>query len=160
MLKRSRMLSRRWRLRFVVVLLAAACGPLLVAQEQDTDDHVVTEIQGLLKSQQSAWNLADLETFMQGYLRSENTLFVSGDELTRGWQTVFDRYKAKYTSAEKMGKLTFSDVDITRLGPETAMAAGRWELNRSNDKPHGRFTLIFRHTADGWKIVYDHTSSS
>jgi hypothetical protein len=29
----------------------------------------------------------------------------------------------------------------------------------SNTRPHGLFTLTFRKTADGWKIVHDHTSS-
>jgi ketosteroid isomerase-like protein len=40
------------------------------------------------------------------------------------------------------------------------MATGRWQLAREADTPHGRFTLIFRRTAAGWRIVHDHTSSA
>jgi ketosteroid isomerase-like protein len=37
---------------------------------------------------------------------------------------------------------------------------GRWQLTRAADTPHGRFTLIFRRTPQGWRIVHDHTSSA
>jgi ketosteroid isomerase-like protein len=49
---------------------------------------------------------------------------------------------------------------MEQLGPASAIALGRWELKRANDNPHGRFTLIFRHTPDGWRIVHDHTSAA
>jgi beta-aspartyl-peptidase (threonine type) len=59
-----------------------------------------------------------------------------------------------------MGLLTFSDLEITSLGPDAAVVLGRWKLKRAQDQPHGRFTLIFRKTADGWRIVHDHTSEA
>ena len=40
------------------------------------------------------------------------------------------------------------------------MVIGRWHLQRSNDQPHGRFTLIFRNSKQGWRILHDHTSAS
>ncbi|MBA3248624.1 MAG: nuclear transport factor 2 family protein, partial [Pyrinomonadaceae bacterium] len=33
-------------------------------------------------------------------------------------------------------------------------------LTRANDNPRGRFTLLLRRTAQGWRIVHDHTSSA
>ena len=71
-----------------------------------------------------------------------------------------DRYLKKYGDRAEMGTLTFSDLEIEQLGPDSAVALGRWELKRTNDNPHGRFTLIFRHTPDGWRIVHDHTSAA
>jgi len=59
-----------------------------------------------------------------------------------------------------MGMLTFSDLEITSLSDDSAVALGSWKLNRANDAPHGRFTLIFRKFPDGWKIVHDHTSAA
>jgi ketosteroid isomerase-like protein len=97
---------------------------------------------------------------MDGYARSPDTVFVSGDNMTRGWQTVLERYKKSYNSREKMGVLTFSDLEITMLSKDSAVVLGRWHLERVNDEPHGRFTLIFRKTKQGWKIVHDHTSSA
>jgi ketosteroid isomerase-like protein len=95
---------------------------------------------------------------MEGYARSDGTEFVAGNKLTRGWQTVRDRYKRKYDSREKMGKLTFSNIQVTPIGPNAALVIGRWKLVRKADTPNGIFTLLFRRTAAGWRIVHDHTS--
>ena len=119
-----------------------------------------SEISAVLKMQQEAWNRGDIDAFMQGYWRSEQTVFVSGDEVTRGWQKVLDRYKTKYSDRAKMGTLTFSNLEITPLSNDSAVVLGSWKLNRANDQPHGRFTLIFRRFPDGWKIVHDHTSAA
>lgn len=119
-----------------------------------------SEISSVLKMQQDAWNRGDIDAFMSGYWRSEETVFVSGDDVARGWQKVLDRYKKKYSDRAKMGTLTFSDLDITPLSNDSAVALGRWELKRASDNPHGRFTLIFRRFPDGWKIVHDHTSAA
>lgn len=69
-----------------------------------------------------------------------------------------DRYKKKYDSREKMGTLTFSELRIMRLSGDAALVVGRWRLVHKGSKPHGRFTLLFRRTPDGWRIVHDHTS--
>lgn len=122
-------------------------------------NNIDVEIRNVIQAQQDAWNRGDIEAFMNGYSRSAETTFVSGDEITRGWQTVLDRYKKKYSDREKMGVLTFSDLEITPLSADSAVATGRWELRRKDDKPHGRFTLIFRKISEGWRIVHDHTSA-
>jgi ketosteroid isomerase-like protein len=59
-----------------------------------------------------------------------------------------------------MGTLVFSDLEITPLGNDAAIALGRWKLKRATDEPHGRFTLIFHRTIEGWRIVHDHTSAA
>ena len=143
-------------MRSVVVcfLVAAILGSTSLSAQSPQ-----SEISAVLKMQQDAWNRGDIDTFMNGYSRSENTVFVSGDEVTRGWQKVLDRYKKKYSDRAKMGTLTFSDLEITPLSNDSAVVLGSWELKRASDKPHGRFTLIFRLFPEGWKIVHDHTSA-
>ena len=117
-----------------------------------------TEIRAVMATQVAAWNRGDIDGFMEGYARSEATEFVSGDKLTRGWRVVRDRYRKKYDTREKMGRLTFSDIKITPLSADAAVVLGRWRLARGSDKPHGIFTLLFRRTPAGWRIVHDHTS--
>jgi ketosteroid isomerase-like protein len=129
-----------------------------------------SEIETVLRAQEEAWNRGDIEGFMNGYWRSEKTVFVSGDEVSRGWQKVLDRYKKKYSDRAKMGTLTFSDLEITPMSDDSAVVLGGWKLKRANDpasqgsgvtsEPHGRFTLVFRKFPDGWKIVHDHTSAA
>ena len=144
-------------LALLPVLVAAI---LEAADEKSGNAPVISEIRDVLRAQQEAWNRGDIDGFMNGYARAESTVFVSGDEVRRGWQTVRDRYLSKYNDRAKMGTLTFSDLEIEQLGPDSAVALGRWELKRENDNPHGRFTLIFRKTPDGWRIVHDHTSAA
>jgi|SRR5882672_3593347 len=120
----------------------------------------IAAVRAVLDAQRDAWNRGDVAGYMDGYARSADTVFVSGDNVTRGWQTVLDRYQKNYNSREKMGTLTFSDLEITPLGNDAAIVLGRWHLQRAKDEPHGRFTLIFRRTKQGWKIVHDHTSSA
>jgi uncharacterized protein (TIGR02246 family) len=117
-------------------------------------------IQAALDAQCAAWNRGDIEGFMDGYERSEKTVFVGGDNVTRGWQTVLARYKKNYDSREKMGTLTFSDLEITPLGNDSALVLLRWHLQRAKDEPHGRSTLIMRRTKQGWRIVHDHSSAA
>ena len=95
-----------------------------------------------------------------GTIARTNTEFVSSDNISRGWQTVLDRYKRNYNTRDKMGVLTFSDLEITMLSKDAALVLGRWRLKRVNDEPHGTFTLLFRKTKSGWRIVHDHSSSA
>lgn len=124
------------------------------------ESKMVAAVRAVLDAQAAAWNRGDIEGYMEGYERSGETVFVSGDNVTRGWQTVLERYKRGYNSREKMGQLAFSDLEIKPLGKDTAVALGRWQLTRANDTPHGRFTLILRRTKQGWRIIHDHTSSA
>jgi uncharacterized protein (TIGR02246 family) len=125
-----------------------------------TDQKSVDAIKAVINAQRDAWNRGDIEGYMEGYDKSDNTVFVSGDNVTRGWKTVLERYKKSYDSREKMGQLEFSDLEITLLSEESAVVLGRWLLKRSGDEPHGRFTLIFKKTKSGWRIIHDHTSSA
>ena len=116
------------------------------------------EIRAVMAAQVAAWNRGDIDGFMNGYAHSKTTVFVSGYKLARGWQSVRDRYKNKYDSREKMGKLTFSQIEVIGLAPDAALVVGRWELLRKGDQSHGIFTLLFRRGPAGWRIVHDHTS--
>ena len=123
------------------------------------EDGNVAAVRAVIEEQAAAWNRGDVAGYMEGYAKEEATTFVSGDTVTRGWQTVHDRYQSRYDTREKMGALAFSELEFKPLGEFYIMATGRWQLTRLSDTPRGRFTLIFRRTAAGWRIVHDHTSS-
>ena len=140
---------------FVLISWSVSAAP---AGEKQDRVNAVAQIRSVLRAQQDAWNRGDIDAFMNGYARSGSTIFVSEDTVRRGWETVRDRYRKKYSDRAKMGLLTFSDLEITTLGSDAAVALGRWKLKRAQDQPHGRFTLIFRRLPEGWRIVHDHTS--
>jgi len=131
-----------------------------VAQSPGNRGSGKASIRAVLDAQAAAWNRGDVAGYMEGYDRSPKTEFVGGDSITRGWQQVLDRYQQRYDTREKMGVLTFSDLEITILSKDAAIVLGRWRLTRANDEPHGTFTLLFRKKKAGWRIVHDHSSSA
>jgi ketosteroid isomerase-like protein len=139
-----------------VALSFVACANAPEGERANAE--AVAAVRAVLDAQAAAWNRGDIEGYMDGYERAETTTFVSGDTVTRGWQTVLDRYKARYDTREKMGTLAFSELEIKPLSPFYAQATGRWQLTRAADTPAGRFTLILRRTDKGWRVVHDHTS--
>jgi ketosteroid isomerase-like protein len=149
----------RTRTLLIFVLgLTVPLSALAQSAKPSKSSQSIAAIRAVMDAQRDAWNRGDIEGYMDGYERSEKTVFISGDNVNRGWQTVLERYKKSYDTREKMGVLTFSDLEITLLGTDSASVLGRWSLKRANDEPHGRFTLIFKRTSKGWRIVHDHTS--
>ena len=152
---------------FLLLLSLAVCAGVsasVLGQQQSANKQGKREskmargIRAVLDAQVDAWNRGDIDGFMRGYAERDDTTFVSGDTVTRGWRVVLDRYKKNYDSREKMGVLTFSELEIKPVADDTAIVLGRWQLKRAQDTPGGRFTLIFRRTPAGWRIVHDHTS--
>ncbi|MEO8649485.1 MAG: DUF4440 domain-containing protein [Acidobacteriota bacterium] len=116
------------------------------------------DILAVMDAQTAAWNRGDIEGFMKGYWNSDQLVFVSGDEVSRGRQPTLERYKKNYATREKMGSLSFTGVTVELISNDAAVALGSWSLTRAADSPKGKFTLIFRKFKDGWRIVHDHTS--
>jgi ketosteroid isomerase-like protein len=112
-----------------------------------------------LDAQAAAWNKGDLKGFMAGYWQSPHLSFYAGKDKTRGWQATLERYQKRYQAeGREMGKLTFSEIDIDLLGPDSAYVRGRWQVVTSKETLGGLFTLIFKKLPEGWRIVHDHTS--
>jgi len=140
---------------FLLIFLGAS---VVFAQNTKRDEKAASEIRKVMDAQVAAWNTGDIDGFMQGYWKSPKLLFVSGANVTRGWQPTIERYKKTYDSRAKMGTLTFSDLEVDVLSKDSAAVLGNWALAREKDNPNGKFTLIFRKFKDGWKIIHDHTS--
>jgi beta-aspartyl-peptidase (threonine type) len=115
-------------------------------------------LEPMLAEQSAAWNRGDIPTFMKAYWNDPKLTFSSGGKTERGWQATLDRYKKNYPDEKTMGKLTFSELETTQLDANVALMLGRWKLER--DEPiAGNFSLVWKMTENGWKIVHDHSSS-
>jgi ketosteroid isomerase-like protein len=142
-------------MKIILFLAITFIGAVAVAAQ---NEKAATDIRKVMDDQATAWNRGDIDGFMRGYWNSDKLVFVSGANVTRGWQPTVDRYKRTYDSRAKMGTLTFSDLEITVLSNDAAVVLGSWSLARENDNPHGKFTLTFRRFKEGWRIIMDHTS--
>jgi ketosteroid isomerase-like protein len=147
-----------WACAFLVlVILVGIVLPALAAGAEDS--HEQAAIRALLEAQAKAWNAGDMEGFMAGYWKSNETEFVGAGGILRGWQAVLDRYRRTYPDRKAMGRLTFSDLEINVVSRDAAYIVGRWQLEREKDNPGGVFTLVVRKFPEGWRIVHDHTSA-
>ena len=145
--------------RTVFLLLLLACSSTGFCADTTADE---TAIRQVLKVQVAAWNQHNLEQFMRGYWNSPELTFFSGANATKGWQSALERYKRTYQApGTEMGTLSFSDLDVKVLGPDSAFVRGAFHLTMSKGKEkHGIFTLIFQNFPDGWRIIHDHTCSA
>jgi uncharacterized protein (TIGR02246 family) len=115
-------------------------------------------IRAVLERQQTDWNRGDTEGFLLGY--DTDTTFV-GEKITKGLEELRVRYQSHYPTRGSMGHLTFSDLDVHMLGADYAYVIGHWRLERKAEdggETGGVYTLLFKHTPRGWKIIVDHTS--
>lgn len=146
---------RTWPAVFLLVL-SVAC-----AATETPGSNAVNDVRSVWTAQVEAWNRGDLDSFMAGYWRSPDLVFFSNGTETRGWQATLDRYRTRYQSEGKqMGTLDFPELDILTLGPDAAMARGRWRVKMPDgNESSGMTSVIFRRLPEGWRIVHDHSSA-
>jgi uncharacterized protein (TIGR02246 family) len=138
-------------LRWCLIL---CCSPLLLAQSDD--------VRAVLTHSEEAWNRGDLAAFASYYDDSPDTTFVGREVVRGGVQAILARYRKAYPTREAMGTLSFSNVGERTLAPDLVLVTGEFHLERTaagGGNASGRYTLILRKTAGGWKIIHDHTSS-
>ena len=137
-------------------------APVLFAQDPQLHTASPTEL-GVIKvllAQEKAWNSGDIESFVQAYKDSPDTLFLSGT-INRGFAGMVDSYRHQYPNRAAMGTLAFSELEVHPLDEHFACVVGRYRLERGKKEggnADGLFSLILEKTEKGWKIVVDHTT--
>jgi uncharacterized protein (TIGR02246 family) len=155
------MQNSRWGIAFALMLLLLAGSPRAMAASDEA-----AAIRQAMAAQQAAWNRGDVDTFMRTYKDAPDTTFV-GSTVRKGYATILESYRRHYANRAQMGRLTYSDLDV-RLLPDVdgevryAMVTGRFHLDRSEHgevaQDDGIYSLLWEKTANGWKIILDHTS--
>jgi len=136
----------------LIILIVGGSG-VLFAQSDD--------VRAVLQQSQDAWNHGDLKAFASFYEDAPETTFVGKDVVRGGVTAILERYRRAYPTREAMGKLDFSNVVVRNLAPDVALVIGEFRLQRTasaGGDAAGRYTLILRKSAAGWRIIHDHTS--
>jgi ketosteroid isomerase-like protein len=132
-------------------------APLLAgAVDSERDRAAITAV---LTAQQTAWNRADVDKFLEGYWRSPELTFSGTGGIARGWDAVLKRYRKNYPDQESMGHLEFSELEFRFLGKDAALVLGHWHLARAKGDIGGVFSLVWQRFPEGWRIIHDHTSA-
>jgi uncharacterized protein (TIGR02246 family) len=157
----------------VPILVGVLAVPSLLANTPDSKKNARNEkpfqrsadsreaIQAVLDRQLLAWNRGDLEGFMDGYWHSPDLVYLSNKKVYHGWQTVLDRYRETFKSGEvQMGTLELQETEINLLGDDAALVWGTYRVVAPDGKQRGGlYTLVMRKLKEGWRTVYDRTSS-
>jgi ketosteroid isomerase-like protein len=140
-------------MKYIIVLAGLIVSVQLTAQSSDE-----TIIRKMLADQTVEWNKGNIESFMQGYWKSDSLLFVGKSGPNYGFRKTLENYKKGYPDTAAMGKLSFDILKVTRLSPDYFFVLGKWMLKRSIGDLSGHYTLLFRKIKGEWKIVVDHSS--
>lgn len=133
----------------IVVFVTTTC----FAQDPQ---HTISRI---LQTQAAAWNNGDLDSYMKsGYWQNDSLLFIGSRGPTYGFDNILKNYKHSYPSTEKMGKLTFSQLQFKPISDDHYFVIGRWQLMRKDGDLSGYFTLLFKKIDGVWRIIADHSS--
>jgi ketosteroid isomerase-like protein len=136
----------------VVLLLSTLPG---FAQAHELD------IVGVMNQSVVDWNNGDIDAFASSYKNSPDILFI-GRKVSHGYAQMLAAYKAGYPTREKMGTLSFTQLEVQPLDASFATVTGHFHLERTaagGGNADGYFLLVFEHTPDGWKIVRDDTTA-
>jgi ketosteroid isomerase-like protein len=135
-----------------VAFTACAARVLLGSTAADAD----TILRQLTESA-DAWNRGNLDGFIAPYA-VESTFMTPGGPVAR--TAMIERYRSKYFAGGRpLQSLRFEQLDVRSLGPDYALMTGRFVLSGGAlPEQTGRFTLVWRRSSDGWRILHDHSS--
>lgn len=134
--------------------VALAALPFVARRATAAEAGPTDEVTRLMQAQKEAWNRGDIAGFCAPY--SDDCIFISPSGVTRGRQTVQDRYMKKYGAARAtLGRLAF-DVLETRATAAMVTLAMRWSLAWADKPPASGHTLIvWQKLPEGWRLVQD-----
>ena len=143
------------------LLLAAVALP--AAQRSGTED--VKNIEQRVSAFLTAFDNLDWRAF-RSFWDAQATVFhpdashqkriETPGEFDRAWQEVFDQIKKdSHRSAPPYVNLQPADLRVTLLSQDVALVTFHLE----SEERFGRRTLVWKRTADGWKLVHLHASN-
>jgi uncharacterized protein (TIGR02246 family) len=144
-------------LRFLAAIVFVVPS-LLLAQSATPEARA---IRAVLDKQVVDWNRGDMEAFASGYKNSPDILFM-GPRISKGYDQMLAGYRKSFSNKEKMGVLSFSELEVQPLDEHFATVTGRFHLERSaagGGNAGGFYLLVMEKTPAGWKIVRDDTTN-
>jgi len=124
-------------------------------------DELHTIVDDLLTDSEEKWNGGDLDGFMYWYQSGSETSFMGSDGPFYGWDQIRDRYAARFEPGASRDSLRFENLETRPIAPWLGLATARYVLFQEDSiTATGIFTLVVKHTADGWRIIHDHSSST
>ncbi|MCX2741273.1 YybH family protein [Pontibacter anaerobius] len=141
---------------FAAVLLFTACNTAetTIAEEPKAD---FTQVIPTLEAITADWNKGDLDKFVTVYDSAATFMLPKGPI---GVSEMKGYYQEAFTeTGTPTSTLSFDSLEMRPLGNSHALVTGRYILtNQDSTAQSGRYTLVFEHSNEGWKILHDHSN--
>lgn len=130
-----------------------------VANADSLSPQMRNQVEATMSDSVACWNKGDLQCFMNYYVKSDDLLFISGQNFIHGWDNIYARYKARYGDNTKhMGQLKLTINGMQQLGESHVFLYGQFHLEVESKKYDGVTSLVLVKSADKWKIQTDHSN--
>ncbi len=151
-------MSHVFRAAALAAVLSLASGSGIAVH--DTDQAAGLDAATLarqLDATTALWNRGDLDGFITPYDAAATFMTAAGPI---GKDAMKSRYLTRYfTAGAPDQQLRFEQISVRPLGADHALMIGRFVLTGGGRADQsGWFTLVWTRTADGWRIIHDHSS--
>ena len=141
---------------FACLMLGACAGasqsPTGIMKQDES------QILAALQASVEAWNRGDLKGHLAIYDPSVTVMTKNGPRPTiEAIETSFGQ--TYFVDGKPKQSLRMESVRVRALSEQSALVTGRFILSGGTEpEQSGWFTLVWVHTAVGWRAVHDHTS--
>lgn len=115
----------------------------------------------MLDASAAAWTRGDLDGFLDDY--AEDATYVGSSGVVHGRERIREGYlRGFWSTGAPADGLRFPTLEVRTVGSDAAVAVGRYQLfdpGTGAQTGTGLFSLTLQKTADGWRIVHDHSSA-
>jgi beta-aspartyl-peptidase (threonine type) len=111
-----------------------------------------------MQASAEAWNRGDMAGHVAIYTDSASMMTSRGpmfgrDSIANGLARSF------WKDGKPTQQLRFEDLVVRPLGADYALVTGAFILSGGEKaETRGRYTLVWRRTPDGWRLIHDHSS--
>lgn len=122
----------------------------MAATSQTTEQ----EVMQAFKAWGDAWNRGDMNGYMAGYHKDVRTVY--NMHIMNGWQAINDMNHARFDTAEKMGKISTENLEVTPIGDTDAIIFGIMKRDHGDFVLEATFTAHLRKIDGDWFIMSEH----
>ena len=104
------------------------------------------------------WNEADLQKHVAMYV--DSVTFMTRQGPRPGADQIATTMESSYfENGKPRQQLSFDNIVQRALGPDHVLMTGNFHLRGGGlDEQQGWFTLVWQRTAEGWRVLHDHSS--
>lgn len=112
-------------------------------------------VKGVMAANAAAWNEGNLPAFLGGYDNSGDVRLLADGAVATGFGGVRKHYESVVNEAGAMGRLSYSDLDVTLTSIDVATVVGRFAHEIGPRKTAGAMTVVLKQIEGRWRIVQD-----